>query len=57
MKEKLLKPVILSQLEEALEERQRIDRRKIENAVPPQDVPKERRTSDRRTKKKTKEGA
>ena len=37
MTENLYKPVILSQLEDALEERQRADRRKQEAAAAPAD--------------------
>lgn len=46
MSEKKVVNVLLSQLEEALEERQSNDRRKQENALPEN---KDRRKQDRRT--------
>jgi len=52
MSEKKVVNVLLSQLEEALEERQSNDRRKKLDAVKPQNVKEERRRNDRRTDKK-----
>jgi len=51
MSEKKVVNVLLSQLEEALEERQNNDRRKQSEAIKPQDVKEERRRNDRRDKK------
>ena len=51
MSEKIFKPVILSQLEDALEERQSSERRKEKQAKPPEGVIKDRRNGDRRDKK------
>ncbi|MDO8344072.1 MAG: hypothetical protein Q7T48_12795 [Cellvibrio sp.] len=42
--------VLLTQIEDALEERQRFDRRQYREGIP-QDVPKERRKNDRRDRK------
>jgi hypothetical protein len=42
--------VLLTQIEDALEERQRHDRRQLREGIP-QDVPQERRKTDRRTPK------
>ena len=53
MTEKILKPIILSQLEDALEEREGLDRRKLKAAVPPKGVAEDRRKNDRRTSKKS----
>jgi hypothetical protein len=44
------KPVLFSQLEDALEERQDNDRRKSQKPVLPADVKQDRRKSDRRGK-------
>ena len=52
MSEKKVVNVLLSQLEEALEERQSNDRRKQQEAIKPQNVKEERRKNDRRTDKK-----
>ena len=49
MSEQIFKPVILSQLEDALEERQNSDRRKQQKAVPPTGVAEDRRKGSRRT--------
>lgn len=49
MSEKLFKPVILSQLEDVLEERQKSDRRKQQTAQLPEDIAEERRQRDRRS--------
>ena len=51
MSEKKVVKVLLSQLEEALEERQRNDRRKQDAAAIPVDVEADRRREDRREKK------
>ena len=53
MTEKIFKPIILSQLEDALEEREGADRRKQKAAVPPQGVADDRRKNDRRDSKKS----
>lgn len=45
--------VLLTQIEDALEERQRQDRRQYREGIP-QDVPHERRRADRRERKATK---
>lgn len=45
--------VLLTQIEDALEERQRFDRRQYGEGIP-QDVPQERRKNDRRDRKTTK---
>ena len=45
--------VLLAQIEDALEERQRQDRRQYHEGIP-QDVPHERRKSDRRDRKAAK---
>lgn len=47
MTDKLFKPVILSQLEDALEEREGADRRK-QQATMPEGVEEDRRKGDRR---------
>lgn len=49
--EKKTPKVLLTQIEDALEERQRADRRK-QSAGVPQDIPQDRRRGDRRTQKK-----
>ena len=51
MSDKTFKPVILSQLEDALEERQSSERRKDKSAKPPEGVIKDRRKGNRREKK------
>ena len=51
MTEKLIKPVILSQLEDALEERQRPDRRQQADSEPPAELDEDRRKADRRGNK------
>lgn len=48
--EKKAPKVLLTQIEDALEERQRSDRRQYREGVP-QDVPHERRKADRRARK------
>lgn len=53
MSEQTFKPVILSQLEDALEERQNSDRRKQQKAVPPTGVAEDRRKGSRRDGKAT----
>jgi hypothetical protein len=45
--------VLLTQIEDALEERQRADRRQYREGIP-QDVPNERRKNDRRERKAAK---
>lgn len=50
MSEKKVTKVLLAQIEDALEERQRPDRRERHQGIP-QDVPLERRKNDRRAKK------
>jgi hypothetical protein len=50
MTDKLFKPVILSQLEDALEEREGSDRRK-QKAAMPEGVEEDRRKGDRRSTK------
>ena len=45
--------VLLTQIEDALEERQRQDRRQYLEGIP-QDVPQERRKNDRRDRKEKK---
>lgn len=50
MSEKKVTKVLLTQIEDALEERQRPDRRERHKGIP-QDVPQERRKNDRRGKK------
>ena len=52
MSEKKVVNVLLSQLEEALEERQSNDRRKQAKAVKPQEIEEDRRKNDRRDKQK-----
>jgi hypothetical protein len=52
MSEKKVVNVLLSQLEEALEERQNNDRRKQLEAIKPKNVKEERRKNDRRNEKK-----
>lgn len=47
MTDKLFKPIILSQLEDALEEREGSDRRKQQVAIP-EGVEEDRRKGDRR---------
>jgi hypothetical protein len=47
MSDKKVTKVLLTQIEDALEERQRPDRRERHQGIP-QDVPQERRKSDRR---------
>ncbi len=49
MMEKKLKALLLSQLEEALEERQNTDRRKNKESPLPQGISQERRRCDRRS--------
>lgn len=49
MSEKKVVNVLLSQLEEALEERQN-DRRKQAEAIKPETIPSDRRKNDRRNK-------
>lgn len=49
MSEKKVTKVLLTQIEDALEERQKSDRRERYQGIP-QDVPIERRKTDRRTK-------
>lgn len=49
MSEKKVVKVLLSQLEEALEERQNNDRRKQLEATPPADIAVDRRQNDRRS--------
>lgn len=51
--EKKTPKVLLTQIEDALEERQRHDRRQYREGIP-QDVPQERRKGDRRTQKSMK---
>ncbi len=51
--EKKAPKVLLTQIEDALEERQRQDRRQYREGIP-QDVPHERRRADRRERKATK---
>ena len=51
--EKKTPKVLLTQIEDALEERQRLDRRQYRDGVP-QDVPQERRKNDRRGHKNAK---
>jgi hypothetical protein len=51
--EKKTPKVLLAQIEDALEERQRQDRRQYREGVP-KDIPTERRTGDRRDRKATK---
>lgn len=51
MSEKKVVNVLLSQLEEALEERQN-DRRKQAKAIKPENIEVDRRKSDRRSKSK-----
>lgn len=53
MTEKIFKPVILSQLEDALEERQRSDRRQQHNGSVPENLNEDRRRNDRREDKKS----
>lgn len=48
--EKKTPKVLLTQIEDALEERQRHDRRQYREGIP-QDVPHERRKNDRRDRK------
>lgn len=48
--EKKTPKVLLTQIEDALEERQRHDRRQQHEGIP-QDVPQDRRKNDRRTQK------
>ncbi len=48
MSEKKVVKVLLSQLEEALEERQNSDRRKEKQATPPSDIAEDRRKGPRR---------
>jgi len=48
MTEKLFKPLVLSQLEDALEEREGSDRRKQQAAMP-EGIKEDRRKGDRRT--------
>jgi hypothetical protein len=48
--EKKTPKILLTQIEDALEERQREDRRKQDVGIP-QDIPHERRKNDRRTQK------
>ena len=48
--EKKTPKVLLTQIEDALEERQRQDRRQNDQGIP-QDVPHERRKTDRRAQK------
>jgi hypothetical protein len=48
--EKKTPKVLLTQIEDALEERQRHDRRQYREGIP-QDVPYERRKNNRRTQK------
>lgn len=50
MSEKKVTKVLLTQIEDALEERQKSDRRERHQGIP-QDVPTERRKSDRRASK------
>ncbi len=49
MSEKKVTKVLLTQIEDALEERQKSDRRERHQGIP-QDVPVERRKTDRRAK-------
>ena len=49
MSEKKVNKVLLTQIEDALEERQKSDRRERHKGIP-QDVPHERRKTDRRSK-------
>jgi hypothetical protein len=51
--EKKAPKVLLTQIEDALEERQRQDRRQYREGIP-QDVPQERRKNDRRERKASK---
>ncbi len=51
--EKKKPKILLAQIEDALEERQRLDRRQYGEGVP-KDVPQERRKSDRRERKAAK---
>lgn len=51
--EKKTPKILLAQIEDALEERQRQDRRQYHEGIP-QDVPHERRKNDRRERKATK---
>lgn len=51
--EKKTPKVLLTQIEDALEERQRQDRRQYREGIP-QDVPHERRRGDRRERKAAK---
>ncbi len=51
--EKKTPKVLLTQIEDALEERQRQDRRQYGEGIP-QDVPQERRKNDRRDRKTAK---
>lgn len=48
--EKKTPKVLLTQIEDALEERQRADRRQYHEGIP-QDVPQERRKNNRRDRK------
>lgn len=48
--EKKTPKVLLTQIEDALEERQHHDRRQTDEGIP-QDVPQERRKADRRAQK------
>ena len=50
MSEKTVTKVLLTQIEDALEERQKSDRRERHQGIP-QDVPHERRKTDRRSSK------
>ena len=50
MSEKKVINVLLSQLEEALEERQNSDRRKQPDAIKPENIEADRRKNDRRNK-------
>jgi choline kinase len=51
MADELFKPVILSQIEDALEERQRADRRKQEIELSEAKLIEDRRKQDRRAEK------
>jgi hypothetical protein len=51
MMEKVFKPENLSQLEDALEERQRPDRRQQADSKPPAELNENRRKADRRGNK------
>jgi hypothetical protein len=53
MSEKKVPKVLLTQIEDALEERQRVDRRK-QNKDIPQDIPVDRRKLERRERKAAK---